>query len=345
MRLARTKSSPLHQHFKWAGFSLVDIMISLFLGTILSWTTVEIYLASVRSYLVKTELANIQNNGRFALAVLRRELMQVGFLGGTSSLAKLRPKAVSRDCVDSGEWALDVALPMDFVNDFDITGAGAFHTAGGRVLNCLTAVDVALGTDILSVKRTSGDYTVRNGGYANAVSARDKQWYLRLRNDDATAQWVYHSAGGFAAADLGSNSGIDYWQYHAGIYYIRRYSETASDQIPSLCVERLGGGSSVGVMATQCLAEGVEDMQFEFGIDSDSDGVANYFREVTSATELSNVVAIRVFLLLRSLTEVSAHTGARTYFLGSKQVSSGDAYVRRVMSTTVRTTNLFVAHG
>jgi type IV pilus assembly protein PilW len=306
---------------------------------------VEVYLASVRSYLLKVEMANIQNNGRYALAVLRRELMQVGFLGGASTVSQLQPKAVSRDCVSSGVWALDIAVPMDFVNDFDITGVGSFSTAAGTELSCLTAADVAIGTDILSIKRTAGDYTVRNGSYADKASARNMQWYLRLHNDEAAAQWIFHSAGGFSAGDLGANSGIDYWQYRVGIYYIRRYSETASDQIPSLCAERLGGGSSAGVMATQCLAEGVEDMQFEFGVDSDGDGVSNYFSEALSGNELSNVVAVRVFLLLRSLAELSARTGARTFYLGSKQVSSSDGYVRRVMSTTVRTTNLFVARG
>ena len=114
MSLVRVKSSVLYQRPKWAGFSLVDLLISLFLGVILSWTAAEVYLASVRSYLLKVEMANIQNNGRFALAVLRRELMQVGFLGGASTLSPLQPKAVSRDCVTSGAWALDAAIPMDF---------------------------------------------------------------------------------------------------------------------------------------------------------------------------------------------------------------------------------------
>jgi type IV pilus assembly protein PilW len=345
MSLVRVKSSVLYQRPKWAGFSLVDLLISLFLGVILSWTAAEVYLASVRSYLLKVEMANIQNNGRFALAVLRRELMQVGFLGGASTLSPLESKAVSRDCVNSGAWALDTAVPMDFVNDFGIAGARPFATAAGRELSCLTAGDVMIGTDILSIKRTAGDYTVRNGSYASSATARDMQWYLRLHNDEATAQWIFHSAGGFVAADLGNKTGIDYWQYQVGVYYIRRYSQTASDQIPSLCAERLGGGSSAGVMATQCLAEGVEDMQFEFGVDSNGDGVSNYFREALSSNELSNVVTVRVFLLLRSLVEVSAITDERTFYLGSKQVSSSDGYLRRVMSTTVRTTNLLVARG
>ena len=94
-------------------------------------------------------------------------------------------------------------------------------------------------------------------------------------------------------------------------------------------------------MSTQCLAEGVEDLQLEFGIDSDLDGSPNYFSETLNPGELPKVVVVRAYLLLRSLKEVPGVSSARSYQLGQKKVSTHDAYIRRVMSTTVLTSNLY----
>jgi type IV pilus assembly protein PilW len=93
-------------------------------------------------------------------------------------------------------------------------------------------------------------------------------------------------------------------------------------------------------MASRCLVEGVEDMQLEFGIDTDSDGAPNRFLAHPSVAQLSQVVSARIFLLLRSIHPIPGYGEGKTYRLGSKVVSHDDNYLRRVFSTSVRVRNV-----
>ena len=64
------------------GFTLIELMVSVVLGLLLSLGVVNIYLGSKKNYAAEEDMARIQENGRFALNFLKRELMQVGFYGG-----------------------------------------------------------------------------------------------------------------------------------------------------------------------------------------------------------------------------------------------------------------------
>jgi type IV pilus assembly protein PilW len=85
------------------------------------------------------------------------------------------------------------------------------------------------------------------------------------------------------------------------------------------------------------LVEGIEDMQIEFGIDTnDVDLAANYFESEPDETEIPNVVSARIFLLVRSLRPITGYENTKTYQLGNKAVPAfNDGFYRRVYSTSV----------
>jgi len=297
----------------------------------------------MRHFVTQEEMARLQDNGRFSLSLLNRELQLAGFYAGTPSVDTLPPAAVSTDCVGSGHWALDISAPIDLINNF--VDAGAMRTVNGVDLSCLDGAEIMPGTDVLSIKRTAGSYTVKKSAYRGESVAKTNRWYLRLEDYGHDRQWFYHRSGGFPSVDIGPGRNVDYWEYYARIFYIRNFSESAKDGIPTLCVESLGGGSSLGIMATRCLIEGVEDMQIEFGVDSDFDGVPNQFTQSPLKEDIGSAVVARIYLLMRSVAEVPQYKQARTYYLGSKRIQRDDGYVRRVMSTTVQMSNLSLALG
>ena len=61
------------------GFSLVELMVSMFLGVILTAGFVSTYLGAKRSAVYNEELARMQESGRYAMRLLSRELAMVGF--------------------------------------------------------------------------------------------------------------------------------------------------------------------------------------------------------------------------------------------------------------------------
>jgi type IV pilus assembly protein PilW len=92
--------------------------------------------------------------------------------------------------------------------------------------------------------------------------------------------------------------------------------------------------------ATDCLAEGIEQMHLEFGYDSDEDLVANQYISDITATQAELVVSIRIYLLVRSATADWSYTNSKTYNMGSMTMGPfNDNYYRRVYSTTVMLRN------
>ncbi len=316
------------------GLTLVELLLASGLGATLSLGVAGVYLDNRRSHAVHAELLTLQENARFGLAVLRRELTLAGFLAGPAPQGQPASQAVARDC-GPGNWALDTAAFLDFVDDF----SGSLATVGGADWSCLSVPEVKIGTDLVSIKRSAGAPTLVDGEFPPPLrSAEATQWYLRQRNPEGKRDWVYIGRNdNFAASDRIAGSGVDYWEFYARIFYIRRYSVAAGDGIPALCVEHLVGDR----MATDCLVEGVEDLQVEFGLDADRDGVPDLFRSTPAASDLRRTVAIRVHLLMRSLNPLPGGNDQRTYSLGSRRiVRPGDGFYRRVVSTTVSLRNL-----
>jgi type IV pilus assembly protein PilW len=326
-----------------AGLTLIELLISILLGAVLSLAISGVYLESIRHFMVENEMARLQENGRFSLSLLRRELSQAGFFAGVHVIESPPARPVSSDCVSSGSWALDTRTPLDSINNANEALSAPMVTIAGTVLNCLNSSDLVKGTDVLAVKRTAGGHTLRNGVYQDDARARNGQWYLRVDNQSNSHTWVNQKSSGFPAADVGANSGVDYWAYFARIFYLRNYSHIRSDGIPTLCVESLSGGAGLGTMRSQCVIEGVEDMQIEFGVDTNFDNSPDMFTDAPLEPELVNLVVARIYLQMRSTVEVPGVARERVYELGGKHVATRDRYLRRIVSSTVLLRNIRLA--
>ena len=64
-----------------AGLSLVELMIALLIGSILMLGLVQVFSASKAAYQVSEGLARVQENGRFALDYLQRDIRLIGHFG------------------------------------------------------------------------------------------------------------------------------------------------------------------------------------------------------------------------------------------------------------------------
>lgn len=320
---------------KQAGFSLIELMISILLGLILTVGVISVYIESKNNYQAEDELARVQENGRFALNLLKRELTLVGFYGGNLETDEMTPSTLTTDC--SANWALDTSVPLDMINDFDPDASSPTTSINGVVLGCLTPADIVEDTDVFSVKRTAGDYTLKNGSWNGTLTAAEQsQWYLKVTGYGESLDWVYIDNGENFTSGVGAGSEIDYWEYHVKVFFIRNYSGASGDGIPGLCAESLSGDS----ITVECYVEGIEDIQVEFGIDTDADGVANQYKSSPTSVELETAVSARIFILARSIDSVAGYTNTKSYTLGEKTISAkNDGYLRRVFSTTVQMRN------
>ena len=312
------------------GLSLVELMVANLLGLMLLAAISGLYLAGKRQYLYDEQVARLQENGRYAVALLRRELAMAGFYGGMLTTGELVPLAFTGDC-GAPTWALDASLPLAFTDDHEATPA--IQTTTGVTLTCINGADVAPSTDLLAIRRTAAQAVVAEGFLSPDFSSYSgRRWYLRHSPGGSTG---WHALTSDEVLQTAVNSEpVNIWKAVAKIFYVRNYSDAGNreDDLPALCVEELVKEA----MRTRCLVEGVENVQLELGMDTDGDGVVNRYMSPGEVADMADAVSARVYVLLRSVYRVAAARGSSTFRLGRRVITKPrDGYLRRVFSTTV----------
>jgi len=130
---------------------------------------------------------------------------------------------------------------------------------------------------------------------------------------------------------------VNIWEYQVSLFHIADNAQG----IPSLARYTLEADGDIS--NREILVEGIDDMQFELGIDDDGDGQPERFVAAATnppdaganAQDLNDIAAIKIYLLARSMqTASNVPARAMTYKLGTKTVATNDNVMRRVFSGT-----------
>ena len=137
-------------------------------------------------------------------------------------------------------WALDAENALDFVNDYPGNSVPVSQTA--TALTCLDSTAIQINTDLLAIKRTAGEASLRRGVVADGLTASTGEvWYFRLASG-GSAEWEK-----LRPIDLLDPAravpSVSYWEAVSRVFFIRSYSErdAQGDAIPTLCMETLAG--------------------------------------------------------------------------------------------------------
>jgi prepilin-type N-terminal cleavage/methylation domain-containing protein len=319
---------------KQRGLSLIELMVSLLLGALLLAGLVAIFQQGKMSSIQDEAIARMQENGRFALRHLGRELSMLGFWGGLLRLEedpaflKKSDATAGDDCAT--DWMLDLEVSAEFEND----------ATASPYPDCISDADVLDGTDVVAIRRVAD----RPARWFDETGALDED------STTLTAGGLYFKTNQvegemYSAAD-GTDDQSDglvgdalskIFQYLPQVLYVRPWAVTAGDGIPTLVREVLRGND----MQAEPLVEGIESIQVEWGIDgADADLVPDYYDDEPGVADLSAAVTARIYVLVRSLEPVTGYLNDKTYRLGSKTIAAtNDAYYRRVYATTVQLRN------
>lgn len=123
--------------FAQRGVGLIELMIGMTLGLILVLGVMQIFIASKRSFVVQQQVAALQENARFVLTRISRDLRQAGMFG---CLDLQRLPAATR-----------AQLPAEFADPIQYT-AGVL-----QLLSAVTAHDPVLSPG----NRSAADYDAR----------------------------------------------------------------------------------------------------------------------------------------------------------------------------------------
>ncbi len=300
------------------GFTLIELIVALGLGLSMVAGVVLVFVQNNRSATQDEELARVLENGRFVMRLLTRELAMSNFWGkflDIETTTNHASAAVGTECGDGANpWVLDLEGLQFLSNVTSATVAATFA--------CLPSTDVVLGTDVVAVKRVADSETADGSITANR---------LYMRTNSVAAQMFLGGAIGTPPSLTGTESN---WAYNPQVFYIRDYSVDTDDGIPTFCRAYLTVDATPN-MENECLVEGVENFQIEFGVDQDADFVADYFTAAPTAEELFDSVSARIYLMVRSVNPVPGYSNDKTYTLGSSIIVANDSFFRRVFSSTV----------
>jgi type IV pilus assembly protein PilW len=88
------------------------------------------------------------------------------------------------------------------------------------------------------------------------------------------------------------------------------------------------------------LIEGIENMQILYGEDgTDVDLVADYYVPLDEVVDISNVVSLKISMLMRSSEDNLSHESMKYDFAGSTNLTGPDKRLRKVFNTTIALRN------
>ena len=301
------------------GFSILELLIALGLGLMLISSVVIVFVQNHRSAVQDEEIARVLENGRYLVRILSREMAMSGYWGKFVDVGITTNHAsvvIDQDCGDGiNPWAMELDAIQFLNNVTTVTTAATFE--------CLPSANIVVGSDIIAIKRVADSETAD-------ASLQTNQIYMRT---NAVAATMF--LGGAVGTPPAMTGTVVNWSYRPQVYFLRNYSFNPADGIPSLCRGFLDN-SSPPDMITECLIEGVENLQIEFGVDDDDDFIADYYTGSPTPAELFDSVSCRIHVLLRSLKPIPNYINDKTYKMGSVNIAAAnDGFFRRVFSTTV----------
>lgn len=334
-----SKRRVFNHHHRQSGMTLVELMIALALGLFLVGGVLYVFLGSKINYNVNEHLSRMQENGRFGMAMLTRDLRQSGFLGCAQNVDRI--KNTLNDTASDYLWRFDEA-----VNGFEATPSGWTPSLDSTIPAPKSGTDVVTlrrtnvdGLDVTQHNTPSADIKVLNndilevGDIAMVTDCKDAAIF-QITNINSTGGGfnLVHNTGTGTPGNFTSDLGKDF-ENNGKVFRMETATYYVADP-----------GNGVGSLWRKIndedaeeLIPGVEDLQLLYGEDTNDDRRADQY-VTADAVNLDNVVSIRTALLVTSLDEPSTESVPYD-FVHFSDANPGDNRLRREFTTTVNLRN------
>ena len=356
------------------GVTLVELMISLLLGLLLTAGIIQVFAGNRVTYAFNEGLSRIQENARFSLDHIAYNARMAGYSGCLSEVAiynNLDAPNDFRDDIENG------------IQGHNANGTGALETFAATAIdpapsanpNAWTPTlpaelnnEVIPGSDVLIVRGVSGAANSLVSPFTNAaqlfvaephdfmegeilvVTDCQKASIFQLTEVTGTGfgvNLVHSNAGSFVPGNNGPNWDAEQ-DYGLGAEVARLqtyafYVGSGANNRPALFQLRLQrqSGTASGFVAEELVA-GIDTMQVRYGLDADNNGAIDGSLVTADAVaDWTAVVSVEVTLLARATDEYGTETDTSIYNLGGTTRFNpvDDRRLRQVFSTTIGVRN------
>ena len=357
----------LRQHMmRIRGFSLVELMVALTIGLIILSSVSMLFVSSKKTYTTQDRLARLQENARFAMHFIIKDLRVAGYYG---CIDDINADSVNNTLNNSTSFAYDAQIPLEGLNN----ATGTWYPSGSTTLPS----GIASGTDAITIRMADTNspaylnqempntsavlklntYTdpVTNTPYFNVgdiimVSDCTSADIMQVTQVNTTDPHLVHNSGvgspGNSTQTLSkayspSGNGTRVMKFMTRQYFIA----TGASGNPAL----FGQDNTATPVE---LVDGIESLQVLYGKDTDSDRMPNVYLKagaagLQSATDWSSVVSIRIGILARTVNDKDTDIDSRTYDVDGDGTTDftpssnpPDRNMRRIFQAAVQLRNL-----
>jgi type IV pilus assembly protein PilW len=349
------------------GFSLVELMVALTIGLIILAAVSTLFVSSKQTYTTQDRLARLQENARFAMHFIIKDLRTAGYFGCVSELT---PGSINNTLNNKTDFAWNAQIPIEGVNN--IAGAygsptGTWYPSGNNVM----PTNAIPGTDAVTVRMADSDSDISlnqempnesavlktstitglSEGDVIMVSDCASADIMQITQLDPTDPHIVHNSGDndplpgndtqFLSKTYSPSSSPDGTRIMK--FVTRRYFiSTGASGNPALFRQD-------NIAAAVELVDGIENLQVLYGKDTDSDGKPNIYLKagdagLQSEADWSSVRSVRIGILARTVNEKDTDVDSNTYDIdddGTTDVpAQNDRNKRRVFQAAVQLRNL-----
>lgn len=329
------------------GMSLIELMVGMTLGLLLLTALASLYASTSQSRVQLSNSATQIENGRYALDIISQEVGLGGFLGGlnllgTSALATPDVCAAATNALGFSNSPATVPVAIYGY----APGANAAPCLPNRWAN----------SEILVVRRVSSTKIPASAAVAGQAYLQDS-----FCGTD-TVPFVFSATPtDFTLSDKTCGNRADVRQVSVRAFYLATCDlcGTGGDSIRTLKMVEFSNGAMQ--QPPNSIAQGIDDVHFAYGVDVDGNGspdcyvadpgvdnstacqnVGGYNWLASATTNWSNVTAVRINVLARTLSASPGWTDTRSYDMGRGTLTPSfkDGYKRHVYAELARVANV-----
>jgi type IV pilus assembly protein PilW len=321
------------------GLSLVELMVAMAIGTFLLAGAVTVFGKTRDLYRTNDAAARLQETARYAMGTIEADLRMANYWG-------LMSRA---DLIENGpglnlaSWpAVDPAYSLPA----ELTGfAGTINQCGAMWAVKLPAY----------VEANNDAYGFACAAFGTAMPGSD-QLTIRRASTQAIAAGALGASAGQIKLQTSRVQGSLFSSGTVPAGYLPPLSETRAlvvngyyvDQnsnervgTPSLRRKQLDVAGGAPAITDLQVVPGVEDLQVEYGADFNNDQNADYFVQPNAVIPAGDqIVAIRVWLLVRAEQQETGFIDGRTYTYASRAAyAPADSFRRVLVGKTIALRN------
>jgi len=274
---------------KQQGLSLIELMIAIVISSLLMAGTIQIFVNNKQTYRVQEAMSRLQENGRFAMQFLTRDIRMADFWGCVGNITSV---------IDHLNVNANLPNPASGgVAGTDNTGLNGSDTiilqgAYGSGLTIISHNAAAASFNLNTVDHGLEDFDI----VMSTDCEKADIFEITNANSGSTTTAVGNTGATAEGPGNATTPGLTYTEGDIFKVYKYSYSIQAGASGEPALFRNING-------TNQELVEGIQNMQIKYGEDTDGDGTANIYSDSGSVTDMEDVVSVRLTLTARTLED------------------------------------------